>query len=405
VTFNELIRPLLIKSISYVNSALEIAKEKGVTQDQLSNVLLVGGSSKIRLVRELLLDHFQKDEDFVRADLDPDAVVARGAAIEAYKFAPLPGEFNVATFRAGLKSLNDNVDPSEGIVIYRTEHSLGIRVEKDDFDPLIPRGTNTPFKFSKPYVNGGPTDRIPLQVFQGEGKYVHENTHIGTIVIDDLDPLPAGQHKFEVEFSIDENGLLSVLVKHLNKGKDYPGTFQQATTAGGDQQLFSKHVQMSQMFQYGEAQGEMPGEALVSRPATTPLAVVPATGQRPPPPPDELMPPTPMTVELPKMAAPTLPSGDAPTAVPVAPAAVPPSGTQVLPQAAAGDLEELQDRGKVPPDLRTVLRGAKKHLLASPDSTQLHHAYNAFVRAVNTAATDVDDLGDKLCDAYQSVSN
>jgi hypothetical protein len=76
-----------------------------------------------------------------------------------------------------------------------------------------------------------------------------------------------------------------------------------------------------------------------------------------------------------------------------------------MPQAGAAQLEELQDRGKVPADLRKVVRDAKRHLLAAPSSTgQLLTAYNAFIRAVNTGAGDVDELGDELCDAYQSVS-
>ncbi|HEY7544278.1 MAG TPA: Hsp70 family protein, partial [Blastocatellia bacterium] len=120
--FEELIDPLLGKSLSYVDTAIKMAEEKrGVRREDIDAILLVGGSSRIPKVKTRLLDYFQKDESFVRANLDPDAVVARGAAMLALRFMPSPPPFDI-THSPDASQINTLAE-DELKILYITEHS------------------------------------------------------------------------------------------------------------------------------------------------------------------------------------------------------------------------------------------------------------------------------------------
>jgi len=242
--FLQRIEPFLKKSIDYVNEALQLAKGKGVEREDIDAVLLVGGSSKIPKVKELLLDTFNKDESFVRSELDPDLVVARGAAVMARNFAPTAPPFEISTFldqRKKSEALKVSTDVSDKIEVgLITEHSLGLLTENDrgevKVDKIVPRGENIPTEKTRGgYVNGGMTEYIPVHVFQGESEKPLENTQIGTVQIGPMEPKPAGEHRFEVTYALDDNGLLTVTIHHINEGKKYQGQFQSQTAVGGDQ--------------------------------------------------------------------------------------------------------------------------------------------------------------------------
>ena len=179
--FLGLIADLLLRSLDYVKTALGYAGEKKVNPEEISAVLLVGGSSKIPRVRELLMEHFRKDEEFVRNDADPDLVVARGAAIMARRYEPSKA-FDIRKAPTG--GLNKAALEDDIQVSLINEHSLGLRIQNNRVNKIIRRGSNIPISVKESgYTNGGPTDYIDVEVYQGEGDMVHQNAMIGLLKI------------------------------------------------------------------------------------------------------------------------------------------------------------------------------------------------------------------------------
>ena len=242
--FEEEIKPVLDRSLRQVDEALRFAREaKGVEREDVTAVLLVGGSTRIPRVKRMLLDHFEQDEGFVRADANPDTLVARGAAIVAHRFEPSDG-FDLST-RPTAESPTEEQDYALTLI---TEHSLGVAVEDGRFDTLIPRGTKIPARQSKPYTNDDQSMHIAAQIYQGEGEFIYDNSLIGTIHLADIEPKPRNFHHFEITFSLDVNGLLDVQVTHVNTGQEYQATFDQTTTIGKVDELEQRRGMLLKLF-------------------------------------------------------------------------------------------------------------------------------------------------------------
>lgn len=246
-TFESLIQPIIDKSLHEVDKALQFANQaKGVQRENVDAVLLVGGSTRIPRVRRMLLDHFEEDDGFVRGDANPDTLVARGAAIVANRFEATP-EFDISVRPNRLRSAEEQ----DYTVTLIAEHTLGVGVQGERFSQLIPRGTKIPARQVKTYMNPDQATHIRADIFQGEGDYVYDNVLIGTIHLDDIEPRPEGYHKFEVEFSLDENGLLSVQVTHTKTGREYQATFDQSTTIGKLDELALRRAALAEMHANG----------------------------------------------------------------------------------------------------------------------------------------------------------
>ncbi|WP_410631589.1 Hsp70 family protein [Amycolatopsis sp. cmx-4-83] len=227
-TFKSLIKPTLDRSLKKVLEALELAKGgPGEPPLAVDAVLLVGGSTRIPLVREMLVDHFEKDDDFVRADGDPDTLVARGAAILAGRFEASDSFDLNRRPTAERQSDADDFD-----IRLITEHTLGVGVQDDRFDPLIERGAKIPTRKDKRYTNQKDSENVEVPIYQGESGMVFDNTRVGTIVLDKIEPREAGYHQFDITFKLDVNGLLEVKVFHANAGREYEATFRQSTSIG-----------------------------------------------------------------------------------------------------------------------------------------------------------------------------
>ena len=180
--FEELIWPVLERSLRQVEEALRLADAKGVTREDVDAVLLVGGSTRIPRVKQMLLDHFEQDEGFVRADANPDTLVARGAAIVANRFEP-SDSFDLVDRRTGGERSAEDQDYAVTLI---AEHTLGVGVEDDRFDPLIPRGTKIPARQSRTYTNNDQAVNIVAAIYQGEDGFAYNNTLIGTIHLDGI---------------------------------------------------------------------------------------------------------------------------------------------------------------------------------------------------------------------------
>ena len=375
--FEELIGKYLTDSIRYVDLAIQAAEKKGVRREDVDAILLVGGSSKIPLVRSVLLDYFQKDESFVRADLNPDAVVARGAAKLALKFAPNPPPFEIN--RPAESSLMSREAEDELDIHLITEHTLGVAIQHNQFSPIVLQGTHIPVEVTRSdYVNAGPGEHIEVRVYQGEGQYCHENTFIGMVYLGPMEPKPAGHHQFEVTFRLDVNGLLTAIVNHLNENKTYQGRFEHKTGIGGLEALANMRKKLLDYYQKGFLPGGRP-EVFQSQPAWTP----PFNPPPPPPPP---------------VGQGSGPETFIPTSVHPSGLQPPPSRAEGVPAIPRSSVDPrpaplIEAQVEIPEQFKSLIRRAQKQLLKQHNS-QLAKSFNAFITTSNEGGTaeDLEDL-------------
>ncbi|HMJ46108.1 MAG TPA: Hsp70 family protein, partial [Ferruginibacter sp.] len=191
-TFGEIIRPLVDKTILSCTQAL---KDASLKIDDIQAVVLVGGSTRVPLVKEAVMGFFEKK---VNDTVDPDEVVALGAAIQADILA------------------GNNKDY---LLLDITPLSLGIETSGGLMDVLIPRNAKVPSDASRQYttqVDGQPGMRI--SVFQGERDLVSDNRKLAEFNLKGIPGMPAGLPKVEVTFRINADGILTVTAKELRSG-------------------------------------------------------------------------------------------------------------------------------------------------------------------------------------------
>jgi molecular chaperone DnaK len=191
--YEALIAPAIDRTISSVRTALDLA---GIKAGALTRVLLVGGVTRTPLVQARLRQALDLEP---QAWINPDTVVAQGAAIEA---AALAGEA-VATALVDI-----------------TPHSLGIGVMEDDYRNciLIRRNTPLPCSVSRMFRKlEDDQERIEIEIFQGESPLPERNLRIGQFVLDDLGLSETSE--VHCRFDIDRSGLLEVSVTDLGSGK------------------------------------------------------------------------------------------------------------------------------------------------------------------------------------------
>jgi molecular chaperone DnaK (HSP70) len=381
--FEELIEKYLDNSLNCVDTAITLAGEKhGLKRENIDAILLVGGSTRIPVVKAKLLDYFQKDEDFIKADLNPDAVVARGAARMALRFTPNAEPFDIS------KPMEDGLveaDIEDDLFVYRiTEHSLGVAVQGNIFSMIIPRGTHIPANVKKGgYTNAGPSSDIEVRVYQGEGRYCYENTFIGTVHLGPMEPKPEGFHQFEVTFTLDRNGLLSTTVYHINENRTYQARFDQKTGVGGLEALAGSRQKLLGMRDIGSAT-EMQMEEMLAQAAAR------DSTYRPPPPHQTAAPVPPPSHETTKERVPDY---------------VGQEGKQIPRERVSketADLSKLiEPTREVPNQFRSIFRRANKQLLKRADH-ELLEALNAFTSALNEGKPENEllDFSDDLEDVY-----
>jgi molecular chaperone HscA len=192
--FEKLISPLVSKTIESCKKAMLDAK---IQLNEIDNVVMVGGSTRVPLVNKLVSEFFQKE---VSNDLDPDEVVALGAAIQA-------------DILAG--------NNKEMLLLDITPLSLGIETVGGLMDTIIPRNTKVPFKAGRNYTTSIDGQKnIKISVFQGEREMVENNRKLGEFILKSIPAYPAGIPKLEVVFQLDADGILKVAAKELRSGTE-----------------------------------------------------------------------------------------------------------------------------------------------------------------------------------------
>jgi len=197
VQFEQLIQPIIERTVGPVRQAM---KDAGLTPSQIDEAVLVGGSTRVPRVRQLVEELFQRKP---HCELNPDEVVALGAAVQA----------NILAGRSEATK--------EMLLLDVTPLSLGIEALGGVVAKIIHRNSTIPASATEHFTTGveGQTN-VAIHVLQGERELAKDCRSLARFDLKGIPPMPAGLPRIEVKFLIDANGILHVSARELRSGKE-----------------------------------------------------------------------------------------------------------------------------------------------------------------------------------------
>jgi molecular chaperone DnaK len=195
-TLEELTADLIDRTIQICELTLG---EAGLEKDELEDIILVGGMTRMPKVQERVSKFFRREPC---KGVHPDEVVGLGASIQ------------------GAALVEDSPD-LDMVLLDVTPHTLGIMVVGGYFEELIPQNTTVPTSRSKPFTTVRDNQTaVKILVLQGESRRAEDNELLGEFILTGLRRAPAGQVEVEVTFEINADGIVSVHAKDVETGKE-----------------------------------------------------------------------------------------------------------------------------------------------------------------------------------------